>query len=277
VRVAGHGCTQTAYLKSSFLLLFAHSISWSAGTHKSIYQVAELIHGVRVHLRMRYHREKGVRDPDIEVQIHSGTVQKWTVNILHPEGEFLRIWKLIFLVSCVFSVSVLDPLFLYLPVINDERKCVAIDRRLHVIASCLRSVLDSISLGNIILQCCCPCIDENARPHEGQDGVQLVTDAWPIAKRYLWSPSFAIDVLSILPIPQVLVPIMVSEMRGSNALKTTKMLNAVVVSQYVPRITRIYLSWRKVRKINTTLPPIIIVLKAGLINLFLYTFASHVS
>ncbi|KAF5451081.1 hypothetical protein F2P56_031381 [Juglans regia] len=239
------------------------------------FQLAELIHGVRVHLRMRYHREKGVRDPDIEGQIHSGTVQKWTVNFLHPEGEFLRIWKLIFLVSCVFSVSV-DPLFLYLPVINDERKCVAIDRRLHVIASCLRSVLDSISLGNIILQCCCPCIDENARPHEGQDGVQLVTDAWPIAKRYLWSPSFAIDVLSILPIPQVLVPIIVSEMRGSNALKTRKMLTAVVVSQYVPRITRIYLSWRKVRKINTTLPPIIIMVKAGLINLFLYTFASHV-
>lgn len=34
-------------------------------------------------------------------------------------------------------------------------------------------------------------------------------------------------------------------MRGSNALNTRKMLNAVVLSQYVLRITRIYLSWRK--------------------------------
>ncbi|XP_041010068.1 cyclic nucleotide-gated ion channel 1-like [Juglans microcarpa x Juglans regia] len=268
----------SARLKSSFLLLFSHSISWSARTHKSIYQffqVAELIHRVRVHSRMRYHKhrpEKEVGDPDIEGQIHSGTVQKWIVNILHPEGEFLRIWKLIFLVSCVFSVSV-DPLFFYLPVINDEKKCVALDRRLHVISICLRSVLDSISLGNIILQCCCPYIDENARPHEGQDGV-LVTDAWPIAKRYLWSPSFVIDVLSILPIPQMVVPIIFSEMRGSNGLNTRKVLNAVVLSQYVPRITRIYLSWRKFRK-NTTLPVITIAVKAGF-NLFLYIVASHI-
>ncbi|XP_035540387.1 cyclic nucleotide-gated ion channel 1-like [Juglans regia] len=226
-------------------------------------------------------QEKGVvRDPDIEdQQIHikaevkmskkktkKRQLQEWTVNILHPEGKFLRIWKLIF----VFSVSV-DPLFFYLPVINDEKKCVAFDKRLHIISLCLRTVLDSISLVKIILQFFCPYIDENARL-KGQDGV--VTDAWPIAKRYLWSRSFSIDVLSILPIPQVLVPIIFSEMRGSNALNTRKMLNAVVVSQYVPRITRIYLSWRKVRK-NTTLPLIIIAVKAGF-NLFLYTVASHV-
>ncbi|XP_035543548.1 cyclic nucleotide-gated ion channel 1-like [Juglans regia] len=231
-----------------------------------------------------------MRDPDyIEVQIpikaevkmskkktKTRQLPSWTVKILDSEGEFLPIWKLIFLVSCVFSVSV-DPLFFYLPVINEEKKCVAFDRRLHIISLCLRTVLDSISLVKIIFQFFCPYIDEKARL---QDGVLvitervLVTGAWPIAKRYLWSCSFAIDVLSILPIPQVLVPTIFKKMRGSNALNTRKMLNAVVLSQYVPRITRIYLSWRKVRK-NTTISLITIAVKAGF-NLFLYIVASHV-
>ncbi|KAG7994995.1 hypothetical protein I3843_01G086300 [Carya illinoinensis] len=135
---------------------------------------------------------------------------KWIVNILNSEGLFLA--------SCVFSVSV-DPLFFYLPVINEERKCVALDTRLCIISQkcvaldtrlciislCLRTFLDSISLVNIVLQCFRdPHIHENACDLQGQDGVD--TDAGSKAKRYLWSSSFAIDdVLAMLPIPQLIL------------------------------------------------------------------------
>ncbi|KAG7994986.1 hypothetical protein I3843_01G086300 [Carya illinoinensis] len=210
---------------------------------------------------------------------------KWIVNILNSEGLFLA--------SCVFSVSV-DPLFFYLPVINEERKCVALDTRLCIISQkcvaldtrlciislCLRTFLDSISLVNIVLQCFRdPHIHENACDLQGQDGVD--TDAGSKAKRYLWSSSFAIDdVLAMLPIPQlVLLPIIFSKTRASESLNNRKLvLSVVVLFQYLPRALRIYLSWKKVfilRSIRTSLSKNAIAVKAGF-NMLLFIVASHI-
>ncbi|KAL6282882.1 hypothetical protein ACE6H2_013811 [Prunus campanulata] len=49
--------------------------------------------------------------------------------------------KRIFLLSCV-AVSI-DPLFFYIPIINDEKKCLAIDKNLRTAALCLRTLLDA--------------------------------------------------------------------------------------------------------------------------------------
>ena len=100
-----------------------------------------------------------------------------------------------FIVSCMIAVS-LDPLFFYLPVIHEDRKCLALDTKLKIIAICLRSVTNFIHLLNIILQFLCPYIDEDERK---LGRTKAVTDAWPIAKRYLWS-YFIFDILAILPL-----------------------------------------------------------------------------
>ncbi|KAG6706955.1 hypothetical protein I3842_06G008700 [Carya illinoinensis] len=173
-------------------------------------------------------------------------------------------WDVAFLEVCVVAVAV-DPLFFYLPVVNDATKCITIDKTLKIIAICVRSFLDLIALGDLVAR----KINKN---------------------RHMKSSDYVINILSILPVHQVLMPIIFSEMSRSNI---GIFLNTVVLSQYVPRILRIYRVWRIVndtivlpknsatvevinRSYKKVIPPkgLIIVMKAGL-NLFLYLIASH--
>ncbi|KAK7835762.1 cyclic nucleotide-gated ion channel 1, partial [Quercus suber] len=92
----------------------------------------------------------------------------------------------------------MDPLFFYLPVINEDKKCIELDERLWTRALFRRSFNDMIYLMHIILQFRTGFIDKKlhklGRP-------ALITDSWKIARRYLW-PYFLLDLLVILPIPQ---------------------------------------------------------------------------
>ncbi|KAG7981344.1 hypothetical protein I3843_05G229200 [Carya illinoinensis] len=228
---------------------------------------------------------------------------KWIENIL-TEGLFL--W-------CVLSVIV-DPFFFYVPVINEERKCIALDRRLYISITCLRTVLDSILLLNIILQClphfanARPRGQDQSQPESGQtvsapaemtgteSGQNVSANPPKLLKLLLWlsrllfwhrkaQPEFwslAIDVLAILPIPQVLLPIIFSKPRGFESLnKIRKVLTAVVLVQYVPRVMLIRLlslPWRKAfSKEGQDGGPFkrVIAVKAGL-NLFMFIVASHI-
>jgi hypothetical protein len=96
--------------------------------------------------------------------------------------------------SCVIAVS-MDPLFFYLPIINkiENNKCLRLDNGLKIIAYSLRYVTDFVNLLNISLQFICHYIDD-------QDSRKL-----GLTKRYkyFFSWYFVIDVLSILPLPQV--------------------------------------------------------------------------
>jgi cyclic nucleotide gated channel len=80
-----------------------------------------------------------------------------------------------------------NPLFLYIPVINRDDKCLTLDRRLMITALCLRSVSDATYVGNIIFG--------NFNRRRAQEPPQML--------RYL-RMYFAIDILAILPIPQVI-------------------------------------------------------------------------
>ncbi|XP_041015011.1 cyclic nucleotide-gated ion channel 1-like [Juglans microcarpa x Juglans regia] len=186
-------------------------------------------------------------------------------------------WDVAFLVVCVVAVAV-DPLFFYLPVINESTKCITIDKTLEIIAICVRSFLDLVALGDLVARSIASSVDD------------------------CYSRSdYVINILSILPVPQVLVPIIFSEMiKGLRFRHGRKFLNAVVLLQYVPRIFRIYRLWKIVNQtiiLPKSIPPTattrvnvvnaesnkyhvippkgFIVMKAGF-NLFLYLVASHV-
>jgi len=103
-----------------------------------------------------------------------------------------------FLTSCAIALS-LDPLFLYVPVIKKDNKCVASDKGLKIIAISLRSLTDMIYVANIILQFISPYKNESLHAL-GRN--EVVTDSWKIAKSYLLS-YFLMDILAILPLPQV--------------------------------------------------------------------------
>jgi cyclic nucleotide gated channel len=103
-------------------------------------------------------------------------------------------WK--FLVLCGIAILCVDPLFLYLPVINHDAKCLTLDRRLMITALGFRLFFDFIYVGNIIL-------GYFNRRHGGTGLDPYDRQPWQIIKRYLRT-YFTIDILAILPIPQVI-------------------------------------------------------------------------
>lgn len=120
-------------------------------------------------------------------------------KIFDPQGAFLQKWNKILALSCVIAVS-LDPLFLYIPAINDKEKCLSVDTPLEITACVLRTFIDIFYVVHIIFKFRTGFIAPSSRVF-GRG--ELIDDTVAIAKRYL-SSYFIIDVLAILPLPQVL-------------------------------------------------------------------------
>ena len=122
-------------------------------------------------------------------------------TILDPQGQFLQTWNKIFVLCCVISLA-LDPLFFYIPVINNiegDDKCLDADKKLTTIACVLRSLFDTFYVVRIIFQFRTGFISPSSRVF-GRG--ETINDPVAIAKKYL-STYFIIDILSILPLPQV--------------------------------------------------------------------------
>ncbi|KAK7819567.1 cyclic nucleotide-gated ion channel 1 [Quercus suber] len=130
-------------------------------------------------------------------------------------------------------------------------------------------VFDGLQFGGIVIVGCC---DYKKLLKSGKP--ELNTNARKIAKKYLW-PRLIFDILAILPIPQVVIPTIFSEMRSTKTSNKMKLLNTIVLFQYVPRVSQIYLSWKKLTRNDKKFDRIILV-KASL-NFILYILAGHVS
>jgi cyclic nucleotide gated channel len=92
-----------------------------------------------------------------------------------------------------------DHLFYYIPVIVGKNKCLDLDEPLQTIASVLRTFFDLFYVICIIFRFRTGFLAPSSRVF-GR-GV-LVGDPVAIMKRYL-SSHFIIDILSIIPLPQV--------------------------------------------------------------------------
>ncbi|XWS61303.1 hypothetical protein CRYUN_Cryun07bG0114500 [Craigia yunnanensis] len=174
-----------------------------------------------------------------------------------------------YVLSCIIAVSI-DPLFFYVPVINNDKKCLALDEKMEITASVLRSFTDIFYIIHIIFQFRTGFIAPSSRVF-GR-GV-LVEDSWAIAKRYLQS-YFLIDVLAVLPLPQVVILIIIPQMRGQRSLNTKNLLTFVVLFQYLPRFFRIYPLYKEVTRTSGILTET--AWAGAAFNLFLYMLASHV-
>ncbi|XP_020575420.1 cyclic nucleotide-gated ion channel 1-like [Phalaenopsis equestris] len=190
-------------------------------------------------------------------------------KVLDPQGTFLQRWNKIFVLSCVIAVSV-DPLFFYIPIVDDNNNCLDLDKKLEITASVLRSFTDIFYIIHIIFQFRTGFIAPSSRVF-GR-GV-LVEDSAAIARRYL-SSYFFIDILAVLPLPQVVVLIIVPSLKESSPLDAKDLLMLIILFQYVPRLIRIIPLYMEVTR------------SAGIItetawagaafNLLLYMLASHV-
>uniref|UniRef100_A0A1D1YDX1 Cyclic nucleotide-gated ion channel 1 n=2 Tax=Anthurium amnicola TaxID=1678845 RepID=A0A1D1YDX1_9ARAE len=194
---------------------------------------------------------------------------KSKTKILDPQGPFLQRWNKIFVLSCVLAVSV-DPLFFYIPVVNDLKKCLDLDKKLEITASVLRSFTDMFYILHIIFQFRTGFIAPSSRVF-GR-GV-LVEDLSKIARRYI-SSYFFIDILAVLPLPQVVILIIIPHMRGAASLNTKNLLRFIVIFQYVPRLVRIIPLYREVTRTSGIITET--AWAGAAFNLLLYMLASHV-
>ncbi|WJX34165.1 Cyclic nucleotide-gated ion channel 1 [Trifolium repens] len=106
-----------------------------------------------------------------------------------------------------------------------------------------------------------------------QRGGVLVEDSWAIAKRYM-SSYFLIDILAVLPLPQVVILFIIPKLRGSESLNTKNLLKFCVFFQYVPRFIRIVPLYKEVTRTSGILTET--AWAGAAFNLFLYMLASHV-
>ncbi|TYK31716.1 cyclic nucleotide-gated ion channel 1-like isoform X1 [Cucumis melo var. makuwa] len=180
---------------------------------------------------------------------------------------FLHLWNEILVMLCVIATS-LDPLFCYTLLVDEGKQCVGFDNKMRKVVVIVRSIIDFLYIFLIV------CHFHfgystfyNANPDEADDGV--CTRAWKFFFSY-----FTVDVLSVLPLPQVVVLILIPSLRGNGFIYAVRSLKYILIVQYLPRVFRIYSFLKKVRWTSSILPE-----SAGAkaaFNLFLYMLASHV-
>lgn len=206
---------------------------------------------------------------------HAGkmTILSMMMKILDPKGEFYPMFSKIFLTSWVIAV-ITDPYFLYIPTLNEEKKCLRMDKKLAIVALVLRSTTDLSYILHIIFQLLVGFMPNSKNCKEWKEnGFLKYTLAR--ATTFNWS-YFLIDVLAVLPIPQVVILVYFSKIRpGFRPSSTRKLLlYAVLLFQYAPRVFQIYLSCEELKKTHDAFSRTLWV--RGAFNLFLYFIAGHV-
>ncbi|KAL0412226.1 UNVERIFIED_CONTAM: Cyclic nucleotide-gated ion channel 1 [Sesamum latifolium] len=139
-----------------------------------------------------------------------------TKKVLDPQaGPFPLMWNKFFLISCMIAVF-LDPLFFYATAIDAKNLCLSVDEKVQItFRTGVRAPSSRVS---------------------GKD--ELIKDPKAIAKWYL-SNYFIVDILSVLPLPQVVILIVIPVVNASTTRASEDLLNIVILAQYIPRIIRI--------------------------------------
>ncbi|XP_021760309.1 cyclic nucleotide-gated ion channel 1-like [Chenopodium quinoa] len=222
-------------------------------------------------------RREPVSSPEIEYRASSGSsrgslcfglLYHQPAKILDPKDNFVHRWNKIILISCVLALGC-DPLFFYVPVIDGKKKCIKLDDSLKIISSIFRTCMDLCYLLHIILQFYIGFVSPSCRAF---GGTTLIKDHAAIAKRYL-SSYFIIDLLAILPLPQLAVYDIIPNL-ADGSLTPEGLLKLVIFTQYVPRAIRIFPLYKYFQRTSGMITDT--VWAGAAFYLFLYMLASHV-
>ncbi|XP_024162995.1 cyclic nucleotide-gated ion channel 1 [Rosa chinensis] len=193
-------------------------------------------------------------------------------EFVDPKGPYIRKWNIVFIVSCVLAV-LLDPLFLYIPTIHEDMKCVRLDKNMKIAALVLRSVTDLCYLLNIFFQLCGSKTRSTIRSGSCPPMLTSLRIVLLSIAKTMWESYIIIDILAVLPLPQVAILIFFPKMRGSGSSIKGKLMNFLILVQYVPRVLRIYLSCKESKKFSREETSLWL---KGILNFFMYILASHV-
>ncbi|KAE8767610.1 putative cyclic nucleotide-gated ion channel 9 [Hordeum vulgare] len=160
-----------------------------------------------------------------------------SLKIYDPQDPFLMRMNRLFVFSCIIAVAV-DPMFFYLPSVTETEynTCIGFNRILAVGATAVRSAIDFFYLARIMLQFHTAFIAPSSRVF-GRG--ELVINNREIAHRYLHR-FFIVDLLSVLPLPQIQMIKFFLRPKGSDLLPIKTALFFIVLTQYLPRLVRFY-------------------------------------
>ncbi|CAN6693028.1 unnamed protein product [Malus baccata var. baccata] len=207
-------------------------------------------------------------------------------EIPRPDNSLDRkyYWNKIFILPCLCAILT-DPLFLYVPILKDDIKCLMLDPKLKIVVLLLRSLTDLFYLMDIIIRIYRSenysdlIVELNCRQHQMNFSFVLKSCVPRIAKTICASNDILIDIVALLPLPQVAILVFFSKMSDLRSLTTTRMvfMNIFALLQYVPRVLRIYFLSKELknRPLEKEISETPIWIKAVL-NFCMYIIASHV-
>ncbi|KAJ4885066.1 putative cyclic nucleotide-gated ion channel 12 [Raphanus sativus] len=232
----------------------------------------------RLHTFMTYRRRESVRYVTGNLG-RSSTMLSLTessknvigrINKMYKEMKTLENWRKIVLFVCVVALA-FDPLFFFIPVIDSNNFCFTFDKKLGAAVCVLRTFIDTFYVIHIIFL----FITERIAPRSQVSlRGELVLHSKAIPKRrFLFY--FIVDIVSVLPIPQVVVLAFIPRKeRIAASLVTKEILKWIMVCQYIPRSIRIYPMFKEVTRASGTVAQTKWV--GAALNLFLYLLPSHV-
>ncbi|XP_013698228.1 probable cyclic nucleotide-gated ion channel 12 isoform X2 [Brassica napus] len=205
----------------------------------------------------------------------ASTMQSVHENIKSVRGQLKKVyktlntlenWRKAILLVCVVALGV-DPLFLFIPVIDSPNFCFTFDKKLAAVVSAIRTFIDTFYVIHIIFN----FITEFIAPRSQVSlRGELIVHSKAMRKR-LFFFHFIVDICSVIPIPQVVVLILIHR---SDSLVSQAILKWIILTQYIPRIIRIYPLLKEVTRASGTIAETKWV--GAAFNLFLYMLHSHV-
>ncbi|KFK37410.1 hypothetical protein AALP_AA4G253200 [Arabis alpina] len=189
---------------------------------------------------------------------------------VYRKMKTLENWRKIVLFVCVAALAI-DPLFFFVPVIDPHRFCLTFDMNLGVAVCVLRTFIDTFYVFHIVYYLITELIVP--RSQVSLRGEILVHSEAIRKRRFLFY--FIVDVLSVLPIPQVVVLLtLISRKQQYSAwLVTKQMLLWVIICQNIPRIIRFYPLFKEVTRASGTIAETKWI--GAALNFSLYMLQSH--
>ncbi|XP_031497576.1 probable cyclic nucleotide-gated ion channel 20, chloroplastic isoform X3 [Nymphaea colorata] len=119
-------------------------------------------------------------------------------GVINPHAKVVQQWNKFFVISCLVAIFI-DPLFFFLLSARQDHKCIVLDWTLATVIACVRSVTDFIYFLHMLLQFRLAYVAPESRLVGAGD---LVDHPKKIARHYLHSRFFWIDLFVVLPLPQ---------------------------------------------------------------------------
>ncbi|XP_010506649.1 PREDICTED: probable cyclic nucleotide-gated ion channel 12 [Camelina sativa] len=185
---------------------------------------------------------------------------------VYGKMKTLENWRLTVLLACTVALAI-DPLFLFIPVIDSQRFCFTFDKKLGAAVCVLRTFIDTFYVIHIIFH----LITELIAPRSQVSlRGELIVHSKAIRKTRLLF-HFIVDIFAVLPLPQVLVLTLIQR---SASLVSKKILKWIILCQYLPRIVRIYPIFKEVTRASGTVAESKWI--GAALNFFLYILHSYV-